>query len=248
MPSKKKTRKERQAAVAAAHVSTSGDGTSARMADDRDDESNHQLYIGDSPSVRVEKLRLANYSVEQLVADYLSLPLLPVNKTVEIDKISIMAYDPILHQAQKCIRYDAFTRANAQEFPPGSNPHKDYMPYEYVSPVIIIDSVGTRFRIHDLWWFALSNIHDGICLKQAMNGVRLLPISVFIDEAVTTRLGKQVRWISQLRNLVGIDILQALPPVCSIYDKNESNWIQKMFTKHPQVRGDSSHVLVYCLL
>ena len=44
----------------------------------------------------------------------------------------------------------------------GTNPSLEYIPNEYISPVIIIDNIGNKLKINYNFWVALIDIHDGI--------------------------------------------------------------------------------------
>ena len=53
------------------------------------------------------------------------------------------------------------------------------MPDEYISPVVIIDTHGNKFKVNYLYWFPLTDIHD--CILISVINIKLLPMKIFID-------------------------------------------------------------------
>ena len=69
------------------------------------------------------------------------------------------------------------------------------MPNDNVSPVVIIDDIGNKYKVNYLLWFPLSDIQNDILYKQSTAGVRVFPVKTTIDE--------DHQWITTLMNLVG---------------------------------------------
>lgn len=108
------------------------------------------------------------------------------------------------------MNYRLFTEINPSEYPECKNHQIEYRPDEPVSPVVIIDSEGNKYRTHMIHWFLLTDIHDGIILKQSLVRRKILPFAVFIDENKSIPLAG--KWIVEIMNLVGIQIISKLKP------------------------------------
>ena len=100
------------------------------------------------------------------------------------------------------MRYSTFSKMKPLEYPEGVNEDIDYMPEDCVAPVIIVDTHGVVCRTSHELWGILSNIHDGIIIKQGMNGNKIFPNTLFIDH--------RNHWVCDLLNVVGRDLLQRL--------------------------------------
>ncbi len=175
------------------------------------DHSHQSGKIILSTSSTNEMNRIQNAGVYNLIKEYIELPLLPVNKEITIDKIGVYNWDSIKRKSRDGIKYQILTLLNPLEYPEGKNPQLDYMPDEFVSPVVIIDINGNKFRTKDLFWFPLIDISDGILIKQARTKKKIFPQKIFIDEDGKNENGMMAnKWISILFNLVGHDILEKL--------------------------------------
>lgn len=174
-------------------------------------KSNHTIkskkIIPSSSSIS-ESSRILKIHVTDLVKQYIDLPLLPTNKEINIDKIGVYNWDTCKRKPKDLIMYSIFTDNNPDEFPLGTNPSLDYMPNDYVSPVIIVDTNGNKYRTKDLYWFPLIDVSDGIILKQSITGKKIFPQKVFIDEDVIKNGNPSNKWIPTLLNLVGYDTLK----------------------------------------
>lgn len=154
-----------------------------------------------STSAIEENIRSLNNPVLNLVKEYCNLPLLPTSQETTIKKIGAYNHNPITKQAGDYIQYSMFTSENPNEFPLGVNPETDYMPDEYVSPVVIIDNNDKRYRVNYILWFPLVDIHDKIIRKQASTQQKIFPYKIFIDEGVMAQQGTSYKWIAELFNL-----------------------------------------------
>ena len=174
-------------------------------------KNNEKMKIGFSDMVKVENTRLSTLSPKQIVKEYIDLEELPINKEINIDKIAVMNWDPRTRSNTSMgIKYSLFTELNSEKYPKGDNPQLDYMPDEEVSPIIIIDTEGNKYKIDDLFWFPLIDIHDGIVLKQRISNVRVFPQKILIDKNVDENGGVTNTWINKLLRLVGYDIINML--------------------------------------
>jgi len=151
-------------------------------------------------------------SVEDIVKEYINFPILPTNKEITISKICVYNWDPLTRRALDLIKYNVFTSINSIDFPIGFNEKTEYMPDEYVSPVIIIDKNNIKYKVDCLYWFPLIDVHDGIIIKQGIINKKVFPYTVFIDEnVIDVKTQKPTnKWILSLLNLVGYDILMNL--------------------------------------
>jgi hypothetical protein len=147
-----------------------------------------------SKEAQKEKARIADKAVYSLTEEYISLPNLPIGDIV-IDKIGIYNYDFAKGDSGDAIKYGIFNKLDIHEYPEGKNPDLDYMPNDNVSPVVIIDDNGNKYKVNYLLWFPLSDIQNGILYKQSIAGVRVFPVKATICE--------NHQWITTLMNLVG---------------------------------------------
>lgn len=108
-------------------------------------------------------------------------------------------HDPLKRESKNLIKYGDFTKFDSVNYPKGSNPNRDYMPDENISPVVIIDTNGNKFKINYLYWFPLTDIHDCILIEQGLTNIKLLPMKVFIDI--------DYQWLKTLFNIIDQKIL-----------------------------------------
>lgn len=138
----------------------------------------------------------------ELIEEYINLPLLPVNEFITIQKIGIYNWDTINQRHTGLMKYSMFTRLDEDEFPKG-NKKGDYMPDDQVSPVVIINTDGNKYRTKDLFWFGLMDVYDGIMKKQLFTNKKVFPYKLFIDkDTINKEFGcPSNKWIGMLRNL-----------------------------------------------
>jgi hypothetical protein len=89
----------------------------------------------------------------------------------------------------------------------------DYQLDEPVSPVIVIDNKGNKYKIRDIYWFPLIDFHEGIVIKQNITHIRFLPIEVFFDKdtiLIDYKIVYTNTWISKIKNVVGNNIIDKL--------------------------------------
>lgn len=151
----------------------------------------------------------------QVAFDYVSLPWLPSDVMMAIDKIGAWNWNVYTRTSGPHLTYGLFTHMDPLEYPPGVNPHVDYMPDEGVSPIVITDIEGNLYKVKDLYWFPLLDVHDGIHSKQIMTKQRFFPRTLFIDEVKIVedngKIVKTLNWIKELINMVGVDVINNLP-------------------------------------
>ena len=82
------------------------------------------------------------------------------------------------------IKYSTFTSIDPVEYTEGKNKEMDYMPNDYVSPIIIVDSNDKAYKVNDLLWFPLSEIEVALTIKQYKYGNKILPKKIYIDEFI----------------------------------------------------------------
>ena len=100
------------------------------------------------------------------------------------------------------LTYSLFTDINPEEYPIGKDNQLDYMPDDQVSPVVIIDTENNKYKIKDLYWFPLTDIHDKIIIKQGKTNKKIFPQRIFIDETKKNSEGHFTnKWIVELMNL-----------------------------------------------
>ena len=89
----------------------------------------------------------------------------------------VVKFEPFRRYDNDLFKDKQFTEADPVEFPVGENPQMDYMPDEYVAPVMVkID--GVTHRASDLTWFPLTDCADAIKLKQHETNQKVYPIFV----------------------------------------------------------------------
>jgi hypothetical protein len=144
------------------------------------------------------KNEIINYEpIMNIIEDYTSLPILPTNKEINISKIGIYCWDSIQKESQKIIHYSDFTRILPLEFPVIK-----YLSPEYISPVLLIDTDGKKYRIDKLLWFPLTEIRDSLIKNISLEGditwEHFFPKKIFTDT--------KNKWINEL--LFSIDIFK----------------------------------------
>lgn len=149
-------------------------------------------YIPSKDS-QIEISRIADMSVVSVVKEYIALPDLPMGADIIISKIGIYNYDPTKKDSSDAIKYSVFSALDIFEYPEGKNSDLDYMPNDNVSPVVIIDNHGKKYKVNNLLWFPLCDAHDGILRKQSITGGEVFPVKIFIDG--------QHQWVTTLLNL-----------------------------------------------
>ena len=158
-----------------------------------------------STSAIKENENKKEYTEFDIVKEYINLPNLPINLEIIIDKIEIYNYSPNERNSNNFIKYSTFTQLNETDYPLGNDSKIDYMSDEYISPVVIIDIDGTKYKTHYYLWFPLRDIHDGILIKQSITSEKIFPKKIFIDS-----ISYKCKWIVDLFNLIGTNILDKL--------------------------------------
>lgn len=166
------------------------------------------VFIPSANVVR-ETRRMNNLSAQELVQEYVSLPLLPVGVNIQIDCITVWFWDSIKRKSLPRVSYGLFTAKNPDEFPVARDVRYEYAADEQISPVIIKDVDGHKYRVPQLLWFPLIDIYDAIIRKQGKTFKRVLPCSVFIDNLQSNN---PMQWMAQLANHVGYKYIKDLPP------------------------------------
>ena len=150
-------------------------------------------------------------SALDIINEYTSLPLLPVSQKITVQKIGVYNWDTQKREARSMMNYGLFTANNLVDYPVAKNPILEYKSDEQVSPVVIIDKQGNKYKTHMIHWFPLIDIHDGIILKQSLTRQKILPFTVFIDENSSAPKIHH-KWIQNLFNLVGLRFINSLEP------------------------------------
>lgn len=138
-----------------------------------------------------------------IVSDYCMLPLLPTNQQVTVAKFGKIA--SLNDNNNDKLTYNLFTKLNPTEFPRGEVPEYDYMPNEFVHPIVIEDINGVFYRTPMNLWFLLDDIAGGITFKQDCLQKNILPFTVFIEE--NYGLDKNNNWLVKMMNFVGIQFI-----------------------------------------
>lgn len=133
-----------------------------------------------------------------MVQKYVELPDLPVNCEITIDNIGAYNYNIITRDSNPLIKYSMLTSIDPVKYPVGKNKVLDYMPDDYVSPVVITTIEGVKYKVDDLFWFPLCDVYDRILANQKRTGKRFFPVTIFIDKLTKNKTNK---WISTLKNL-----------------------------------------------
>jgi hypothetical protein len=140
--------------------------------------------------------------INPIVQEYINLPLLPEDVEITIDKMGLYNYLGYGGSGD-IVKYGEFTSADPITYPLGTNPKIDYMPSEGVSPIKITDINGVMYKVDDIMWFPLTDIYNGILIKQQQTGNRFFPQTIYIDKMV----GNKLKWMSTLKNIIGWDIM-----------------------------------------
>ncbi len=146
-----------------------------------------------------ENIRISSMCVDDIVKEYINLQILPINNKITINKIGVYNRDFFKRESKNLIKYENFTKFDSTNYPKGSNPYMDYMPDENISPVVIIDTNGNKFKVNYLYWLQLIDIHDYILIQQGLTNIKLLPMEVFIDV--------NNKWLKTLFNIIDKNIL-----------------------------------------
>lgn len=154
-----------------------------------------------------KKIMLDNYSFFtatsfDIVSDYCMLPLLPTNQQVTVAKFGKISS---LDDNNDKLTYNLFTKLNPKEFPRGEVPEYDYMPEEFVYPIIVQDINGVFYRTPMNLWFLLGDIAQGITFKQDYLQKNVFPFTVYIEE--NYGLEKNNNWLVKIMNFVGIEFI-----------------------------------------
>ena len=116
--------------------------------------------------------------------EYIKLPILPTNTEICIDRIEVYNFNYQKNDSHNLIKYSTFTSIDPVEYTEGKNKEMDYMPNDYVSPIIIVDSNDKAYKVNDLLWFPLSEIEVALTIKQYKYGNKILPKKIYIDEFI----------------------------------------------------------------
>jgi hypothetical protein len=130
-----------------------------------DDEAKLNQYLIDYyvklPLMRFEKKQDNDMRIDSIVV---------LNHTIEFEP-TFKRYD------NHGFTYKQFTKLDSVEYDEGKNPIIDYMPDEYVAPVLIVINDIT-YRASCLTWFPLTDCCDAIKLKQYEENQEVYPIYV----------------------------------------------------------------------
>lgn len=152
-----------------------------------------------SESALKENLRILSQNVIHTINDYIQLPLLPIGQKITIQKIGVYNWDPIERKTKGIMNYKLFTEINPIEYP-------KVFPIDFqaeqVTPVVIIDSHGNKYKTSRKYWSTLVDIHDSIILSRE----KILPFAITVDKNFESK------WIVNLIHLVGIKFINSLKP------------------------------------
>lgn len=126
-------------------------------------------------------IELSQQTPDQVVDDYLKLPMLPYGTRIRIDKIGCLNYNPLTKKHAGILPYKHFRLKCPAEFPACVDPNRDYTDDEQVSPVIIT-SGDVKYRVKMVLWFPLCDAFSAIIQRQTALKKKLLPVIVNIDE------------------------------------------------------------------
>lgn len=152
----------------------------------------------------LNRIKMSHQEPCDVVKDYLSCPILPLDKDIIITKIATINYDHVNMKYGESLKYKDFHEFDKNQF---TLPQKngDYELDDYISPIYVFAKLNNedniiKYRTIDLLWFPLTNITTGIFIKQQHISKELLPFSVFVD--------KNHQWLTKLMDLVGRNILE----------------------------------------
>lgn len=140
-----------------------------------------KVFVMPSEDALRNSIKMSTQTPDEIVDDYLNLPTLPYGKTIRIDKIGCLNYDPLTKKQMGILPYKNFRVKCPEEFPVCKNPNVDYTDDDQVSPVIII-SGDMKYRVKMLLWYPLCDAFTSILTRQSALNKKLLPIDVLIDE------------------------------------------------------------------
>ena len=137
-----------------------------------------------SQTMNAENNRTSNITAMDLVKEYTELPFLPDNIKINIDKLGVYNWNTELKVSNDLLKYNLFTSIDSEEYPVG-------LTDKSVSPVIIIDTNGTKYKVKHINWVKLAHISDAIMLTQGRTGIKILPTKICTDD----------KWISKLSEI-----------------------------------------------
>ena len=179
----------------------------------------NRLFL-ESRSSRRESERIQYKTPLNIVKEYIGYPELPINKEMYVYKMGVYNWNPNERISLEGIYYHELTSIDSAKFP---EENQCYLPNDFISPVIIIDTDGIKYRTDYKHWRVLIDISDGIILKQSLTNRQNRPLKIFVDG--------ENKWISQLFYLVGHDVINKLkPPLLK-----PTSWIGKRLFK-PRIR------------
>ena len=149
-----------------------------------------------------ERVKVMNTDINDLLNEYVNLPFLPIGENINIDKIGVYNNDFTNDKTGNNIKYKMLTSIDSKNYPVGVNPQLDYMPEDNVSPVVIIDTKGKKYKTKIIYWVSLTDISNRIMIKQATTGVRVLPYTFLIDDISNNNGNDLYTWIFKLMNIL----------------------------------------------
>jgi hypothetical protein len=158
-----------------------------------------------------------------IIKEYISYQSLPTQKEINIFKLGVYNWNQNERISGDSLSYGMFTRTDPIQYPKHS---PFYSQYDSVSPIILIDTDGIKYRIDHIFWRVLTDICDGVMVKQSLTRKSPFPQSIVIDN--------RSEWIEQLFRLVGPDIMIGLKPQNikpSSYISVINGSIKQFFTK-----------------
>ena len=136
---------------------------------------------------KINKINDGESNLKQNIIDYyVKLPLIKIyekqEKDMRIDAIVVLnhsiEFEPTIRRYDtNTLTYKEFTKRDSINYHEGIDPYNEYMPEEFVTPVLIrID--GVTYRTSCLEWFGLTDCSDAIKLKQYQRNQEVYPIYV----------------------------------------------------------------------
>lgn len=139
----------------------------------------NKVVIEPSAASVAESKALAGLTPEQIAQRYVQLPMLPYGSRITIAKMAAMNFDFQRRTHLGILSYGDLRRVgSSSDFPLARDPALEYTDIEQVSPVTITTDAGVVYRVPQLRWFPLTDIVNGILIKQG----RLLPVTVRLDD------------------------------------------------------------------
>ena len=142
---------------------------------------------------------------------YMRLPIIQLqdkqSDDIRLDAIVVLnhhiKFEPYLKRYDGNLSsYKQFTQLDSVEYMEGVDPKLDYMPYEFVAPVLVKIN-GVSYRASCLIWFPLTDCSDAIKLKQYETNQPVYPI--FIEKGHSP--------IPTIANATGYKYHQRLPSI-----------------------------------